>query len=383
MNNDLNQHKKSDTIKWIIAFACIILLAAGLLVTVTNGFTDFNIFGGAETEESTNVEDTGKTPVAAPDTTTEEDSLKTIEVVNSDLMKLSVANLVATADEGDVVNSRSSAGVGVIATVLPEGASSALTWDIQFLDSSDPLVANRNAADYVAITYNNEDCTSITVTAKQAFGSKIKIIATSVANPEVSAYLVVDYEKRLADTQTLNQTVGDFFINKPSTAVNNVVNGIITDTAANMAAMYGEEIVFGQELGVGTIDPSAANYLIYVEASDEFIAAMQKVGIASKCADFVFLGDDTTGVTLSLVLNTLVGADIIPETDGTVNSAQITKFNKAAMALGGENIAFTIKVQAMNDFGVFDYFYNFYFDAEGIADLVVTGIQFNVGNIVL
>ena len=383
MNNDLNQHKKSDTIKWIIAFACIILLAAGLLVTVTNGFTDFNIFGGVETEESTKVDDTGKTPDTAPETSTEEDSLQTIQVVNSDLMKLSVANLVATADEGDVVNSRSSAGVGVIATVLPEGANSALTWDIQFLDSSDPLVANRNAADYVAITYNNEDCTSITVTAKQAFGSKIKIIATSVANPEVSAYLVVDYEKRLADTQTLNQTVGDFFINKPSTAANNVVNGIITDTAANMAAMYGEVIVFGQELGIGTIDPSAANYLIYVEASDEFIAAMQKVGIASKCADFVFLGDDATGVTLSLVLNTLVGADIIPETDGTVNSAQITKFNKAALALGSDTVAFSIKVQAMNDFGVHDYVYNFTFDADSIADLIVSGIQFNVGNIVL
>ncbi|MBO5009186.1 MAG: hypothetical protein J6D20_00580 [Clostridia bacterium] len=382
MINDLNKHKKSDTIKWIIVFACIILLTAGLLATMTDGFTNFGFFGNVAADKST-TEDADKTSENNTETSAEDDVINTVQVVNSDLMKLSVASIPVTTDETGVVNSRATSGVGVIATVLPEGSNSALTWDIQFLDSTDPAVIGRIASDYVAITYNNDDCTNITVTAVQPFGSKIKIIATSVANPEVSAYLVVDYEKRLADNQTLSQSVGDFFINKPSTSANNLVNGIITDTAENMAAMYGEEIVFGQELGVGTVIPSAANYLIYVEASDEFIAAMQQFGIASKCADYVFLGDDTTGVTLSLVLNTLVGADIIPEADGSVNSAQITKFNQAAMALGSETIAFSIKVQALNDFGVHNYVYNFYFDADSVANLVVTGIQFNVGNIVL
>ena len=69
MINDLNKHKKSDTIKWIIVFACIILLTAGLLVTVTNGFTDFGAFGTTQQEESTKTETPDPTPEQAPTVT--------------------------------------------------------------------------------------------------------------------------------------------------------------------------------------------------------------------------------------------------------------------------------------------------------------------------
>ena len=383
MINDLNKHKKSDTIKWIIVFTCIILLTAGLLVTVTNGFTDFGAFGTTQQEESTNTETPAPTPEQAPVTPSEAEVINTIQVVNSDLMMLSVGAPIATMDETEVVNSRATSGVGVIATVLPEGTDSTLTWEICFFDTKDPDVIGKNASDYVELIFNNEEKTDLTVIAKQAFDAKIRIVATSVANPDVSACLIVDYEMRLADEQTLMQRVGDFFVSTPTTGTINYVNGIVTDTASDMASYYGECIAFGNVFGIGTMAPERASYSIYVEASDDFIAVMQQMGIASKCADYVYLGDEMAGVTTGLILNTLVGADIIPEADGTVNTAQITKFNKAALALGEDNVAFTIKIEAYDHFGVHTYLYDFCFNLDSMADLIVTGIQFNIGNIVL
>ena len=113
MINDLNKHKKSDTIKWIIVFTCIILLTAGLLVTVTNGFTDFGTFGTTQQEESTKTETPAPIPEQAPVTPSEAEVINTIQVVNSDLMMLSVGAPIATMDETEVVNSRATSGVGV------------------------------------------------------------------------------------------------------------------------------------------------------------------------------------------------------------------------------------------------------------------------------
>ena len=45
MRNELRQHKKSDAVKWIIVFACVILLAVAVTAAITQGFTNWNPWG--------------------------------------------------------------------------------------------------------------------------------------------------------------------------------------------------------------------------------------------------------------------------------------------------------------------------------------------------
>ena len=45
MRNELRRHKKSDAVKWIIVFACVILLAVAVTAAITQGFTNWNPWG--------------------------------------------------------------------------------------------------------------------------------------------------------------------------------------------------------------------------------------------------------------------------------------------------------------------------------------------------
>lgn len=51
MKNELQKHKKADTVKWIAVFIPIIVLTAGMFAALTNGFTDFNQYGWLDKSE--------------------------------------------------------------------------------------------------------------------------------------------------------------------------------------------------------------------------------------------------------------------------------------------------------------------------------------------
>ena len=54
MNNEFNQHKKSDFIKWIITFTALILLSISVIALAANAFgVNFNNDTTTETEQTT------------------------------------------------------------------------------------------------------------------------------------------------------------------------------------------------------------------------------------------------------------------------------------------------------------------------------------------
>ena len=64
MRNELKRHKRSDTVKWVIVFAAVLVLAAAVTAAVTaaitNGFTEWNPYGWFDS-----VKDGGETAVKA------------------------------------------------------------------------------------------------------------------------------------------------------------------------------------------------------------------------------------------------------------------------------------------------------------------------------
>ena len=53
MNNEFNQHKKSDFIKWIITFTALILLSISVIALASNAFGGVNNDTTTETEQTT------------------------------------------------------------------------------------------------------------------------------------------------------------------------------------------------------------------------------------------------------------------------------------------------------------------------------------------
>ena len=89
MNNDfnLNQHKKSDFIKWIITFTALILLSISVIALAANAFgVNFNNDTTPETEQTT--EDTTINPVVPTNPDEAPQAMSTMKIVNSDMMKL-------------------------------------------------------------------------------------------------------------------------------------------------------------------------------------------------------------------------------------------------------------------------------------------------------
>ena len=60
MRNEMKRHKRSDTVKWVIVFAAVLVLAAAVTAAITNGVTEWNPYGWFDS-----VKDGGETAVKA------------------------------------------------------------------------------------------------------------------------------------------------------------------------------------------------------------------------------------------------------------------------------------------------------------------------------
>ena len=81
MNNEFNQHKKSDFIKWIITFTTLILLSISVIALAANVFGGVNNDTTTETEQTTG--DTHNDTVDPLEPIEEIQSLSTMKIVNS------------------------------------------------------------------------------------------------------------------------------------------------------------------------------------------------------------------------------------------------------------------------------------------------------------
>ena len=77
------------------------------------------------------------------------------------------------------------------ATVTPSDASQAVTWAVEFVNSSSTWANGKTVTDYVELSNANQP--SVNVTCKAPFGEQIKITCTSAENSAVSASCTVDF----------------------------------------------------------------------------------------------------------------------------------------------------------------------------------------------
>ena len=190
--NNLNQHERSDKVKWIITGIALVLILAilgGILAAVlteTNPKDWFEQPAGEETEtsdEETPVSDNGGAVIGTP----VENGIKLLSA------KIPVAEFAANG-----VSAQAETAYTLTATIVPDTATDS-EW------ATDKVVT-----DYVTVTPTADGALTANVACLQAFGEQIVVTVISRDNPLATATCTIDYAQKVTGA-TLN--LGDITVN--------------------------------------------------------------------------------------------------------------------------------------------------------------------------
>lgn len=179
-NYELKRHQKSDVIKWIIAFALIFVLLAGLIGTWVVLFED-----DAPEEES---------PAQTETVVTDGEG----NAMESGKVYAMPANMVFAATAAEPSDAKH--GITLKATIDPDTAANQnVDWSVSFVNPSSSWASGKTVTDYVTVTPTSDGALTATVQCLKAFGEQIKITVTSRANEYATAECMVDYARRITD----------------------------------------------------------------------------------------------------------------------------------------------------------------------------------------
>ena len=181
MNNELNRHKKSDAIKWVIVFVLIAALTVCAGAALALAVADRNKEN--EPQEVTEVQ----------------------EVYENDFTAecFSVTNVRLAMTSASTLFSDNSVSKTLKATVYPTTASNKLVdWDIAWSSHS----KTEEVTDYVTVTPTYDGSTEATVTCHQAFGSDQITITVTTRQGGYTATCIVSF-RGVASSMYLTSTL--------------------------------------------------------------------------------------------------------------------------------------------------------------------------------
>ena len=182
-NNELYTHKRSDTIKWIIAFTLIVVLLAGMIGAWVVLLEDKPV------DEDPVQEQEQQTVV----TDGEGNAMESGKVY---AMPMNMVFATTAAEP-----SNASDGITLTAKVKPESADDkTVDWSVSFADPSSSWASGKTVTDYVTVTPVEDGSLTANVQCLKAFGERIKITVTSRANAYAKAECTLDYARRIIDT---------------------------------------------------------------------------------------------------------------------------------------------------------------------------------------
>jgi hypothetical protein len=375
--NELNQHKKSDSIKWIIAFVALILLAVSVVALGTQVFGE-EVINKPTTVNApeTKTDETPVDPLVPIEPTDEIKLVSAFNIVNSDNMKLMAKAPASYA-------AKQTNTVELNATAYPIGSENGgFVWSAKWANPNSTFAKGKDVYNYIELEGDTGSGTQY-VTALQPFGEQIIITVSTVFNPNAVATCTVDYSEKWAETQYL-ETYTDAFIQENSIydgGMNWSVNAIKTGTKQELIDMYqnNDAIEFSYlKTDIYTMDMTQDDYRYTVTVSEEFYDALASVGIELEEWHSVTF-DYSQDITPAMVLNSLCCGEIIPLSGGEVDYELINKFNEAIRLW--EDSAIYIDVELISEFGVETFHFNLAFDEQTIGS-ITTNVELNETNII-
>lgn len=185
--NDLNRHKKSDSVKWFftaITFILLIVMVVGVCLQV---------FGTGEMKPSEWFKpDEGQQP---PSEATDGNGE---ELISGEVYAMPTNMIFSTAlADAETTNE----GVTIEATLKPVTATagSGVDWSVSFVNSEHEWAIGKNVTDYVTVAPLSDGSTTATVKCLSDFGAQIKIECVSRDYSDIKAECVVDFRKKVKD----------------------------------------------------------------------------------------------------------------------------------------------------------------------------------------
>ena len=183
-NNELYEHKRSDTVKWVISFFLILVLLVGMVGTWVFLLR----------------EDEGKTPPA------EEEQTEQAAVIDGDgnamdedivypmPAKMSFnAQTFAQFGEPNAVTSEQSVDVRIQAYVTPDDAANKEV-DFSVAWGNAPTHGSEPVTNYLTVTPDSDGSTMATVSCKKAFGDDTIVITVTTRDGGFTATCTVTFE---------------------------------------------------------------------------------------------------------------------------------------------------------------------------------------------
>ena len=173
-NYELYEHKKSDTVKWVltlIAFIVVGVLIAGLIA----GWFDKNEEVPVEQTEQTAAVDGGMsvTPTSATG------------------VRLMMAQAAAE------VSPLAETSYTIKATIEPASARQNANWSVAWANGSSAWATGKTVTDYVTITPTEEGSLTATLACVKPFSEQVILTVSAMGNESKTATCTVDYQQRL------------------------------------------------------------------------------------------------------------------------------------------------------------------------------------------
>lgn len=174
--NELYEHKRSDTVKWVLTLIAFIVVGVLLAGLIAGWFDKKEELPAVETEQST-VADGGMSvaPVSAND------------------IRLMAAERVSDA----AVSPQAETSYTITATIEPASARQNANWSLAWANGSSAWASGKTVTDYVTITPTEEGSLTATLACVKPFSEQVVLTVSAMGNAEKTATCTVDYQQRL------------------------------------------------------------------------------------------------------------------------------------------------------------------------------------------
>ena len=186
---DLENHKRSDKIKWIVVFASLALL----FILVIAALAAAAHAGGKAEENAESGEDPEKTYGMVIGESGSSDGM---------LFECSVIPEAAYAAHG--VPRYVETAYTVKATVLPVTADDKrVDWGLEWKNAESEWAEGKAVTDYLTVTPDGDGALSAVLACTEAFGEQALLTVTSRDNPDACDSLPIDYNRRVENITLL------------------------------------------------------------------------------------------------------------------------------------------------------------------------------------
>ena len=318
MKNELQKHKTSDKIKWIITGVALILafvFLAGLCMQLfgNDKFKPSNWFKKTECvhiDEDTDgkCDECGKDmPIDNGEVITGADKPVNGELsvtpMSTKTMCLTASPLIANVDEDNYVSPDVSTyadtnSYTITATITPSDATNKkVDYSIAWKNPSSTWASGKTVTSYVTVTPSSDGALTATVTCKQAFAEQAIVTVTSRDNSSVTATCTVDYKQRITSlpltlawsSTTYGSTTPITFDSSTTVTADYLGNPVVSSVFESWSqgvdvasSCYSWSFGFGTSIGSKQIYREDFSPKIEVAATSAYLTALDNAGLTTK-----------------------------------------------------------------------------------------------------